>query len=142
MRACSTPRASSDRCRNLWLTEERASHATRFVRTHHCEPALQRDWRRESLPKFDRTYAAVFLQEPSGDTLSKIPRVFDCFGGCAPIQLRTIDPYIVRKGGFMRGNVWVFGGAVVVTIIAGLVAQHATAQATRPQVPMFEADPL
>jgi len=42
----------------------------------------------------------------------------------------------------MRGNVWVFGGAVVVTIIAGLVAQHATAQATRPQVPMFEADPL
>src|SRR6266850_3952954 len=66
----------------------------------------------------------------------------DRCGGCAPIQLRTIDPYIVRKGGFMRGNVWVFGGAVVVTIVAGLVAQHATAQATRPQVPVFEADPL
>src|SRR5205807_10258684 len=79
-------------------------------------------------------------------TLSKIPRVFDCFVGCAPIQLRTIKiQFIVKKKeGFMRANVWLIGGAgaVIVVLAAALVEQHATAQAPKPQMPLSDADPL
>lgn len=42
----------------------------------------------------------------------------------------------------MRGKVWAFGGAGVVMIVVALVEQHAAAQASRPQVPLFEPDPL
>jgi DNA-binding beta-propeller fold protein YncE len=44
----------------------------------------------------------------------------------------------------MRGKALVFTGSagVVFTMFAGLIAQHARAQASRTQVPLFEPDPL
>jgi len=44
----------------------------------------------------------------------------------------------------MRGKVWLLGGAgtIVVMIVVALVGQHASAQVSRPQVPLFEPDPL
>src|SRR5260370_4785997 len=48
----------------------------------------------------------------------------------------------IEREWLMRGKVFVFGGAILLIIIAALVEQHATAQATRTQVPLFEPDPL
>ena len=44
----------------------------------------------------------------------------------------------------MRRKAWAFGGAgaAVVIIVVALVERHAAAQAGRPQVPLFEPDPL
>ena len=44
----------------------------------------------------------------------------------------------------MRGKVWLLGGAltIVVMIVVALVGQHASGQVSRPQVPLFEPDPL
>ena len=44
----------------------------------------------------------------------------------------------------MRGKALVVGGSagVVLMAAAGLIAQHASAQANRPSVPQFEPDPL
>ncbi len=43
----------------------------------------------------------------------------------------------------MRRKVWALGGAAaVVMIVVALVERHAAAQASRPQVPLFEPDPL
>ena len=64
------PRSLTDRGRNLWLTEERAAHATRCAPMPRCEAVLHRDSSHESLPKFDRTSLSVFPQEPCRRYLS------------------------------------------------------------------------
>src|SRR5437867_4871326 len=70
MRAFSMPRSLTDRGRNLWLTEERAAHATRCAPMPRCEAVPHRDSSHESLPKFDRTSLSVFPREPCRRYLS------------------------------------------------------------------------
>ena len=64
------PRSLTDRGRNLWLTEERAAHATRCAPMPRCEAVPHRDSSHESLPKFDRTSLSVFPREPCRRYLS------------------------------------------------------------------------